>query len=133
MTRMGLDLPTKDVDGLFDSWDPSGGGTLDFKELQKRLTLTLTLTAHRSPLTFHPHPHPHLHPYPHPHPNPNPNPNPHPQPHPHSIYHPHPNPYQVLRSGAPAAPAAPSAGAGFRKANAGLKAAAALQGKARKK
>ena len=26
MTRMGLDLPKKDVDGLFDSWDPSGGG-----------------------------------------------------------------------------------------------------------
>ena len=26
MTRMGLDLPPKDVDGLFDSWDPSGGG-----------------------------------------------------------------------------------------------------------
>ena len=37
MTRMGLDLPTKDVDGLFDTWDPSGGGTLDFKELQKVL------------------------------------------------------------------------------------------------
>ena len=26
MTRMGLDLPKQDVDGLFDSWDPSGGG-----------------------------------------------------------------------------------------------------------
>ena len=32
-----LALPPKDIDGLFDSWDPSGGGTIDFKELQKVL------------------------------------------------------------------------------------------------
>ena len=37
MTRMGLELPQKDVDELFNSWDPTGGGTLDFKELQKVL------------------------------------------------------------------------------------------------
>ena len=37
MTRMGLEVPQPDVDSLFESWDPSGGGTLDFKELQKAL------------------------------------------------------------------------------------------------
>ena len=37
MERMGLDVPRKDVDALFDSWDPDGSGTLDFKELQKVL------------------------------------------------------------------------------------------------
>ena len=26
MTRMGLEVPQPDVDALFDSWDPSGGG-----------------------------------------------------------------------------------------------------------
>ena len=30
-------MPQPDVDLLFDSWDPSGGGTIDFKELQKAL------------------------------------------------------------------------------------------------
>jgi hypothetical protein len=30
-------VPQPDVDALFDSWDPSGGGTIDFKELQKAL------------------------------------------------------------------------------------------------
>ena len=34
---LALPLPPKDIDGLFDSWDPSGGGTIDFKELQKVL------------------------------------------------------------------------------------------------
>ncbi len=37
MKKLGLDLPDKEVDALFDSWDPDGGGTLDFKELQKVL------------------------------------------------------------------------------------------------
>ena len=37
MTRMGLDLPAKDVDALFDTWDPSGSGSMDLKELQKAL------------------------------------------------------------------------------------------------
>ena len=37
MERMGLDVPPKDVDALFDSWDPDGSGSLDFKELQKGL------------------------------------------------------------------------------------------------
>ena len=32
-----LALPPKDIDGLFDTWDPSGSGTIDFKELQKAL------------------------------------------------------------------------------------------------
>ena len=30
-------MPKKDVDALFDSWDPDGSGTLSFKELQKIL------------------------------------------------------------------------------------------------
>ena len=30
-------MPQPDVDALFDSWDPSGDGTIDFKELQKAL------------------------------------------------------------------------------------------------
>ena len=33
----GFDASKKDIDALFDSWDPDGGGTLDFKELQKVL------------------------------------------------------------------------------------------------
>ena len=30
MLRMQLEVPQPDVDSLFDSWDPSGGGTIDF-------------------------------------------------------------------------------------------------------
>jgi len=37
MTGLGLEVPAKDVDSLFDSWDSDGGGSLDFKELQKIL------------------------------------------------------------------------------------------------
>ena len=37
MVRMGLEVPQYEVDLLFDSWDPGGDGTIDFKELQKAL------------------------------------------------------------------------------------------------
>ena len=33
----GLELEAKDIDELFNQWDGDGGGTLDFKELQKVL------------------------------------------------------------------------------------------------
>ena len=44
MTALGLSAPRKDVDGLFDTFDPDGGGSIDYKEL---LTLTRTLTLTR--------------------------------------------------------------------------------------
>ena len=34
IARMGLDVLPMEVDSLFDSWDPTGDGTIDFKELQ---------------------------------------------------------------------------------------------------
>ena len=33
----GFDASKKDIDALFDSWDPDGGGSIDFKELQRAL------------------------------------------------------------------------------------------------
>ena len=46
MLRMQLEVPQPDVDSLFDSWDPSGGGK--YLTLTQTLTQTLTLT----PLTL---------------------------------------------------------------------------------
>ena len=37
MVRMGLEVPQYEVRLLFDSRDPGGDGTIDFKELQKAL------------------------------------------------------------------------------------------------
>ena len=37
MPALGLEVPAKDIDTLFDSWDKDGGGSLNFKELQKIL------------------------------------------------------------------------------------------------
>ena len=34
---LGLEVPTRDVDALFDSWDPDGSGSLEMSELQKQL------------------------------------------------------------------------------------------------
>ena len=34
---LGLDAPAAEVDALFDTWDPDGSGSIDFKELQKIL------------------------------------------------------------------------------------------------
>ena len=32
MPMLGLQLPEKEVDGIFDSWDPDGSGVLEFTE-----------------------------------------------------------------------------------------------------
>ena len=32
---LGFDVPRKEVDALFDSWDPDGSGELDLNELNK--------------------------------------------------------------------------------------------------
>ena len=37
MPLLGLDVPKKDIDALFDSWDPDGSGKLEMKEVEKRL------------------------------------------------------------------------------------------------
>ena len=37
MPLLGFDASKKDIDELFNSWDKDGGGSLDFKELQKIL------------------------------------------------------------------------------------------------
>eukprot|EP00966_Prymnesium_polylepis_P135405 3130038-Prymnesium_polylepis.1 len=37
MPMLGLDAPKIAVDGLFDSFDPDGSGTIDMKELQRML------------------------------------------------------------------------------------------------
>ena len=37
MPMLGLDVPRNVLDELFDSWDKDGGGSLDFRELQKIL------------------------------------------------------------------------------------------------
>ena len=37
MPALGLEVPERDIDSLFDEWDKDGGGSLDFKELQKIL------------------------------------------------------------------------------------------------
>ena len=37
MPALGLDVPKRDIDKLFDEWDSDGGGSIDFKELQKIL------------------------------------------------------------------------------------------------
>ena len=37
MPMLGFEATKKEIDDLFDSWDPDGGGTLDFKELQRAL------------------------------------------------------------------------------------------------
>ena len=37
MPLIGLDLPRKEIDGVFDSWDPDGSGMLELKELTRVL------------------------------------------------------------------------------------------------
>lgn len=37
MPALGLEVPKKEVDKLFDEWDTSGDGSLSIKELQKIL------------------------------------------------------------------------------------------------
>ena len=37
MPALGLEVPKKAIDELFDEWDKDGGGALDFKELGKIL------------------------------------------------------------------------------------------------
>ena len=37
MPMLGLDVSAGEIDKLFDRWDKDGGGSLDFKELQKVL------------------------------------------------------------------------------------------------
>ena len=37
MPKLGFDVPTKDIDALFDSFDPDGSGSIDFTELKKML------------------------------------------------------------------------------------------------
>ena len=32
-----LEVPKKDIDALFDEWDPDGSGSLELKELDKKL------------------------------------------------------------------------------------------------
>ena len=34
---LGLDVPRKDVDALFDVWDPDGTGRFDYRELYSLL------------------------------------------------------------------------------------------------
>ena len=43
MPLIGLDLPRKEIDGVFDSWDPDGSGEIGLT-LALALILTLTLT-----------------------------------------------------------------------------------------
>ena len=33
MPMLGLEVPKKEIDALFDSWDPDGSGSLTLKEL----------------------------------------------------------------------------------------------------
>ena len=45
MPLIGLDLPRKEIDGVFDSWDPDGSGEIGLtRTLALILTLTLTPT-----------------------------------------------------------------------------------------
>ena len=37
MVALGVDVPRKDVDALFDAFDPDGGGSIDYSELNKAL------------------------------------------------------------------------------------------------
>ena len=43
MKALGLDVPRKDVDGLFDTFDPDSGGSIDYGELNKALKRKVTL------------------------------------------------------------------------------------------
>ena len=37
MPKLGLEVSKKAIDELFDQWDSDGGGSLEFKELQRIL------------------------------------------------------------------------------------------------
>ena len=37
MPLLGLEVPKKVIDELFDSWDPDGSGEISFDELKKQL------------------------------------------------------------------------------------------------
>ena len=37
MVALGIDVPRKGVDALFDTFDPDGGGSIDYNELHKAL------------------------------------------------------------------------------------------------
>ena len=48
-TLLGLDIPRKDVDGLFDTFDPDGGGEIDTEEFISKMDTFSQEQAH-SPL-----------------------------------------------------------------------------------
>ena len=37
MPALGLEVPKKEIDALFDAWDPDGSGEISFDELKKLL------------------------------------------------------------------------------------------------
>ena len=43
MKALGLDVPRKEVDGLFDTFDPDGGGSIEYGELNKALKRKVAL------------------------------------------------------------------------------------------
>ena len=43
MAALGLKVGRKDADALFDTFDPDGGGSIDYKELQKALKRRVAL------------------------------------------------------------------------------------------
>jgi len=45
MPKLGLDVDKEVTNALFDSWDADGGGTIDFKELQKQLRVRSSTTT----------------------------------------------------------------------------------------
>ena len=49
MSALGLNVPRKDADGLFDTFDPDGGGSIDYKELQKALKRRVALDPSLQP------------------------------------------------------------------------------------
>ena len=49
MSALGLNVPRKDADGLFDTFDPDGGGSIDYKELQKALKRRVALDPSLAP------------------------------------------------------------------------------------
>ena len=43
MPRLGIEAPRKDIELLFDSFDPDGGGSIEYNELNKALKRKVAL------------------------------------------------------------------------------------------
>jgi len=68
MPLLGLEVPKKEIDALFDSWDPDGSGKLELKEIGKQLRrgadVQLDSKLQAGSVGTVPNPYPYPYPYP---------------------------------------------------------------------